>query len=400
MSQSAVAPWMKLGKLLLVFLAVCAIAGLSQHAVGALLDPSDAAFGIFTGPVALNGRYPGGENPPKAIDGVIAGSKYLNFGRHGSGFIVTPSLALPVESFQVTTANDAPGRDPGSWELYGFGDGDDLLITTDSGPSPLINQSGLAEPWVLIDSGLLALPGDPNVGNDQRGVVGPLVNVASGIGYQHYKMVFPTLKDQFAPGVDSMQYAEVQFFLDDLGASPYLSPLDPVIAVDGIMGAARYNRPEDPPKLLDSLSNTKFLSRPGPGSGVIVTNSSGPVDVNWMQLTTANDDATRDPTSYELYGTNDPILSQPLSNGLGGEVWTLISSGPLSLPAARQNSSTILEVPSLANYTSYKLVFPTTNGNAGLFQLADVQFYTVPEPSTLALVAMGLALVGTRRRRR
>ena len=108
-------------------------------------------------------------------------------------------------------------------------------------------------------------------------------------------------------------------------------------------------------------------------------------------------DVTRDPTSYELYGTNAAILSLPNSDGTA-EAWTLISSGPLSLPTARLTPSAEIPINSPANYTSYKLIFPT-NGGSTLFQIGDIQFYVVPEPSTLVLVAMGLALIRSRRGR-
>ena len=128
-----------------------------------------------------------------------------------------------MESFKITTANDRPGRDPASWELYGFGDGDDNAHDdrqrTSTGAGNGINASGLAEAWTLIGSGPLALPGNPDINNDQRNIAGPLVDVPTTIGYQHYKMVFPTLKDEIAPAVDSIQYAEVQLFIDDAGTS-------------------------------------------------------------------------------------------------------------------------------------------------------------------------------------
>src|SRR5687768_12421441 len=88
-----------------------------------LLGPEDTAIAIDLDAVVVpaqnNGRYPGGENPPKAIDGLLGSSKYLNFGAAGSGFIVTPTAlpGIPVDGFRITTANDAPGRDPASFAL-------------------------------------------------------------------------------------------------------------------------------------------------------------------------------------------------------------------------------------------------------------------------------------------
>jgi hypothetical protein len=87
-------------------------------------------------------------------------TKYLNFGGAGSGFIVTPTLlpGIAIDGFRITTGNDAPGRDPATWSLFGF---DGTLTTTDSGASPAISQTGLDEAWVPIASGSVALPGDP-----------------------------------------------------------------------------------------------------------------------------------------------------------------------------------------------------------------------------------------------
>jgi hypothetical protein len=180
-----------------------------------LLSSSDTAIAIdldatFVGPMN-NGRYPGAENPPKVLDG-LATTKYLNFGDAGSGFIVTPTAlpGIPVDGFRITTANDAPGRDPALWSLYGF---DGALVTSDSGPDPAINQTGLAEAWTLISSGSVSLPGDPAIGNDQRGVAGPMVPVNSTTPYQHYKFIVDAIK---RPSDSIMQFADIEFFVDDM----------------------------------------------------------------------------------------------------------------------------------------------------------------------------------------
>jgi hypothetical protein len=389
-----------------------------------ILSSADTAIGIdldstFVGP-QNNGRYPAAESDSQGIDG-LNNTKYLNFGHAGSGFIVTPALSgVPVDGFRITTANDAPGRDPAMWSLYGF---DGALTTTDSGPSPAINQTGLAEAWTLIASGAVSLPGDPTIGGDQRGVVGPMVVVNSTTGYQNYKFIVDAIK---RPSDNIMQFAEIQFFADDTDTnSGFLAPTDPIIAVDGIPTPAGWkgcgtpntdcsSSPggEQPPLALDQVftpgpppgGTTKYLNFGELNSGIIITNSEGPVDVNFMRFRTANDAVERDPASYQLFGTNDPITSAPNSNSNGTEVWTLISEGSLSLPEARHTlDDEFIAVNSPTNYSSYRLIFPTVKNAtaANSMQIADIQFYTaIPEPATASLVAIvGLALASVTRRR-
>jgi hypothetical protein len=138
---------------------------------------------------------PTAEGPDKALDG-LTNSKYLNFGKANSGFIVTPtSGASVVGRFQISTANDAPARDPASWILYG---------TNDAIISPNFSQGNL-ENWVEIDSGSVDLPLD-------REVAGPMINVDNVASFTSYRMVFPMMRDAAAVGADSMQYSGIQFF--------------------------------------------------------------------------------------------------------------------------------------------------------------------------------------------
>jgi hypothetical protein len=379
---------------------LAALATTTANAQGIpVFGAGDTAIGIDADGKTPNGRYPGAENPPKAID-TVTGSKYLNFGGKGSGFIVTPSAATPIESFQIRTGNDAPDRDPSSWELYGF---NGTLTSVDSGPTPAINASGLAEAWTLIDSGAVTLPGDPTINNDQRGVLGPVVDVdPSGVGYQHYKILFPTLKTQFS---NIMQIDEIQFFADNAATTGILAPSNPIVAVH-FGEQSRYPAGENPLLALDGLANTKYLNFGRENSGLIVTNSAGPVQIANMSLTTAGDVADRDPAPYQLWGTNDPIQSPDNTSGTGGEVWTLISSGPLSLPGDvtlddGRGQTSVVPINASAAYQSYKIVFPTVKNAAGAnsMQIANVQLFAVPEPATAALAIASL-IVGFGLRRK
>ena len=128
-----------------------------------LFTPGDTIFGgssdgtsFLVGAVGTDGGntiytdniWPLNESPDHVIDGV--GQKYLNFAELNTGFIVTPTLGAGfgtiATGITLWTANDAEGRDPASYALFGT----DTAITG-SGPFALSD-------FTLISSGLLALP--------------------------------------------------------------------------------------------------------------------------------------------------------------------------------------------------------------------------------------------------
>ena len=154
-----------------------------------------------------------------------------------------------------------------------------------------------------------------------------------------------------------------------------------------------------------SMINTGFIVNPSIGSSVATS----------ITLWTANDVEGRDPASYELWGSNASIGSGP-SFSLSD--FTLISSGLLSLPSARNpggntplsdsnsqpigNSQTIGFTNSTA-YTSYMIIFPTLKNYSDGMQIAEVQLYSsaaVPEPSSLVIFGIGAGIAGLKARTR
>ena len=72
----------------------------------------------------LNSMYPTpNETPQKLVDGQVS-TKYLNFDKLNTGFTVSPRSGLTIVSgITLTSANDAPERDPASYTLSGSYDG-------------------------------------------------------------------------------------------------------------------------------------------------------------------------------------------------------------------------------------------------------------------------------------
>ncbi len=161
-------------------------------------------------------------------------------------------------------------------------------------------------------------------------------------------------------------------------ADAILGPNDVILAVDsdGIVSSSSYPAVESPASMLDGDPNTKYLNGGGAGSGFIVTPTT-PFMVQSFTLTTANDDAARDPVAWELYGTNDAVTSADNSAGLA-ENWTLVASGTVELPEERLTVGPVVSFASWDVYASFKMIFKTTKG-ASLMQVADVAFYPLAD---------------------
>src|SRR5439155_1676577 len=102
------------------------LSGLIALFVLAFAGPLHAQLTDITQPgdpiVATSNNSPGSEGVANAIDN--APTKYLNFDKVNTGFTVTPSVGgTLVSGLTLTSANDAPDRDPATYNLQGSLDG-------------------------------------------------------------------------------------------------------------------------------------------------------------------------------------------------------------------------------------------------------------------------------------
>src|SRR6266704_3007736 len=112
-----------------VGLAALLIASISGSSVQAQLSditqPGDPI-------VASSTMSPGSEGVANAIDDQP--TKYLNFDKLNTGFTVTPKVGLSlVSGLTLTSANDAPERDPASYVLSGSYDGTNFTFIASGG---------------------------------------------------------------------------------------------------------------------------------------------------------------------------------------------------------------------------------------------------------------------------
>lgn len=181
-----------------------------SHVHGAnLLSPTDAIIGGavqgadfvagVVGTAAGANNWPGAEPPSDLINGLIGGGgeKYLNFAKLNTGVLVTPAAGLSViNSMTLWVANDAPERDPASYELYGTN-----AAVAGAGSFPLTGFS-------LISAGDLALPDTRDTATDATGFDQTIAITGAG-AFTSYLLVFPTVKN--AATANSMQISELQF---------------------------------------------------------------------------------------------------------------------------------------------------------------------------------------------
>ncbi len=185
---------------------------------------------------------------------------------------------------------------------------------------------------------------------------------------------------------------------------PILSSNDFIIAIDtnSPVSNSRMNNPvtEGVELLLDGDSATKYVNSGGGGwdalyCGFLVTPAGGSSTIKSFMLTTPNDSDYRDPTTWELYGTTDAIISTNNSTGLA-ENWTLVDFGTVTLPSERFTNGPIVQVNNSTAYTSYKMIYPTLRIDPpydNVFQSAGAAFYSTTDGSGADILSISDAIL-------
>ncbi len=147
--------------------------------------PGDTVMGV-----PHDGDWPAGERPLLALDNRTS-TKFLHFKGEvqSTGLRVTPVFGPSiVTGLMLTTANDAAGRDPVAFELYGSNDGIDGPYTLIAA-GDIVDFAGEAE-WPRFTM------------NETP------IEFENATAYTHYQLLFPAVRSPST--ANSMQIAEVE----------------------------------------------------------------------------------------------------------------------------------------------------------------------------------------------
>ena len=153
--------------------------------------------GLTTG--GDNNVWPPNELPPFICDNQIL-TKFLHFKGNAepTGVRITPAMGPTiVAGLTFTTANDAEARDPVEYELSG-------------------SNVSIDGPYTLIHAGPISDFDGATVWPRRTKGTTP-IEFANTVSYEHYQLMFPTVRDPAA--ANSMQVAEVELLMDIVKAS-------------------------------------------------------------------------------------------------------------------------------------------------------------------------------------
>lgn len=285
-------------------------------------------------------RISDGEAESMAFDKDLQ-SKWLDNG--GVPTVEAPSWiqlefaqAYAVSSLFITSANDAPERDPENFDLLASNDG---------------------ENWVTLASFL----GESFDERFER----KAFSFSNGLEYSFYRLNITKNKGDSS----LMQLTEIQL-VGPVYAS--VDHTDPVGSV-AITGRASISDGEAETMAFDNDPQTKWLDNGGIPSveepSWIQVDFPTSVAVGVLAITSANDGPERDPENFTLVGSND-----------GGVTWTTIGDW-LGESFDERFERKLFSADNALAYNTYRLNISKNKGDSNLMQLGEIELIGPKIPS-------------------
>lgn len=333
--------------------AVFALSGVVFNPIGDVAGDIITAYNSSGSPAS-----PANEGVANAIDNNV-NTKYLNGNKTDPGYtLYTNSSISIVNSLRLTSANDAPERDPASYVIQGSKDG--------------------GATWQNISTGAVAA--------FSGRFVSQTLDFANTEVYGAYRLYFPTLANNAT--ANSMQIAEALI----------MAQTELVDVTSHATSLTAYNasgtpNPKEPTegiaKAFDDDPNTKYLNFNKVGAGVTLEFDKA-FTVQGVGLRTANDSPDRDPASFTLQGSID-----------GVNFIDIVADVAVDPIATRFHNRNYVFDNDTA-YLYYRIFFPTLANDAvaNSMQIGEIQlFAVVPTPAALPAGLAMMTLVAMRRKR-
>ncbi|MDP4487779.1 discoidin domain-containing protein [Pseudoalteromonas piscicida] len=238
--------------------------------------------------------------------------------------------AQAVNTLYITSANDAPERDPENFQLLASHDG---------------------EVWQVLNTWV----GESFESRFERRAFA----FANGLAYTHYRLsISKNANNDGLVQIAEIELAGPQYALEDLSD----------LAGTSFTARNRIGDAESEQKAFDNDIETKWLDHnewQGPPTeespSWIQADFTAPQIVSGLAITSANDAPERDPENFQLLGSND-----------GGETWTEVAVWVGESWEERLQRRAFTFSNAFA-YSSYRLNISKNANNDGLVQISEIE---------------------------
>ncbi|MEJ6473386.1 discoidin domain-containing protein [Pseudoalteromonas piscicida] len=238
--------------------------------------------------------------------------------------------AQAVNTLYITSANDAPERDPENFQLLASHDG---------------------ETWQVLNTWV----GESFESRFERRAF----TFSNGLAYSYYRLaISKNANNDGLVQIAEIELAGPQYALEDLSD----------LAGTSFTARNRIGDAESEQKAFDNDIETKWLDHnewQGPPTeespSWIQADFTAPQIVSGLAITSANDAPERDPENFQLLGSND-----------GGETWTEVASWVGESWDDRLSRKTLALSNAFA-YSSYRLSISKNANNDGLVQISEIE---------------------------
>jgi hypothetical protein len=275
------------------------------------------------------------EMPTKAFDNDTS-TKWLCFLQNAQlptiEYRFVGGATFAVNAYTVTSANDAPERDPGTWRLEGSNDDGATWTSLDQ-------QVGQSFPF----------RGQTNT-----------YTFSNCVAYARYRFVLTALTPTDAAPAIIFQVAEIQLF----GAQGHASSVPPNQTKGGVVttpsSCITTNLRERPPSAYDRDFSSKWFCG-GNGAPIVDIALTASRTITAYSVVSGDDNPDRDPKNWLLQGSND------------GATWTQVDSQTDQVFANRIQTN-LYSVAAPAAFTRYRFRVNANNGSID-FQVGEIMLF-------------------------